>query len=159
MPAPNELPPALAALLASLAEELAACEAPWWLIGSAAMAVHGAPVEGRDVDLLLGKNDAEAFLSRRGIAAEPGNPSNLFSSAVLAAVPAPPYTVELFAGFRVRDGEQWRPLEPETREEHRIGGASLFVPSIAELIAWGRLFGRSKDKAREPLLEALLPRG
>jgi hypothetical protein len=157
LPAPPELEPALAGLLASLAGELAACRERWWLIGSAAMAVHGVPVEVRDVDLLLGEADAEAVLARRGLAAAPGSPSDLFSSAIFASWPAPPYTVELFAGFRLRDGDVWRPLVPSTREMHRVAKASVFVPSVAELIAWGRLFGRGKDQAREPLLQALLP--
>jgi hypothetical protein len=157
LPAPPELEPALAGLLASLAGELAACRERWWLIGSAAMAVHGAPVEVRDVDLLLGEADAEAVLARRGLAAAPGSPSNLFSSAIFVKWPAPPYAVELFAGFRLRDGDAWRPLLPSTRELRRVGNASIFVPSVAELIAWGRLFGRDKDHGREPLLQALLP--
>ena len=158
MPVLPDLPPELARLLGSLAVQVGACRHPWWLIGSAAMAVHGAAVEVRDVDLLLGIADAKAFSARRGVAPEPGVPSDLFFSAVFAALPAPPYTIELFAGFRVRDGTSWRPLVPETREMHSIGGASIFVPSVAELIAWGRLFGRSKDAAREPLLQALRPR-
>jgi len=33
----------------------------------------------------------------------------------------------------------------------------LFVPEVAELIAWGRLFGRAKDAERETLLRSLLP--
>jgi hypothetical protein len=149
-------PPELEALLASLAGELEVCREPWWLIGSAAMAVHGAAVEVRDVDLLLGLEDAESFLAGRGIAAEPGVPDDLFASTVFARWPEPPFMVELFAGFRVRDRAAWRALVPATRETHRIGGAHLFVPSVEELIAWGRLFGRSKDRAREPLLRALL---
>jgi hypothetical protein len=158
LPAPPEIEPALARLVASLAGELGSCRDPWWLIGSAAMAVHGAPVEVRDVDLLLGEADAEALLGRRGLAAEPGTPSTIFSSAIFASWPAPPYTVELFAGFRLRHGGGWRPLLPETREMLRVGDTCVFVPAVAELIAWGRLFGRGKDLAREPLLRALLPR-
>ena len=157
MPAPPELEPALAELLASLPGELAACREPWWLIGSAAMAVHGAPAAVRDVDLLLEVGDAEMFLSRRGMAAEAGVPSDLCASTVFASWREPPFTVELFAGFRLRDGDRWRPLVPETREERPIGHTTVFVPSVAELITWGRLFGRPKDRAREPLLQALLP--
>jgi hypothetical protein len=157
LPAPPELQPALAALLARLAEELAGCREPWWLIGSAAMAVHGAAVEVRDVDLLLGEADAEGVLARRGLAAEPGTPSDLFASAIFASWPEPPYAIELFAGFRLRDGDRWRPLVPSSCETHRVGDTTVFVPGVAELIAWGRLFGRPKDRKREPLLQALLP--
>jgi hypothetical protein len=158
LPARTELPPALAQLLGSLAAELGACREPWWLIGSAAMAVHGAAVEVADVDLLLAVADAQAFLDRRGVAAEAGTPNDIFSSAVFATLPAPPFTVELFAGFRVRGADGWRPLVPETRQMVPIADSTVFVPSIAELIEWGRLFGRPKDAAREPLLQALLGR-
>jgi hypothetical protein len=129
------------------------------LIGSAAMAAHGAGVNVRDVDLLLSEGDARLFLARRGLPVAPGTPSELFASDIFATWAAPPHTVELFAGFRVRQGDSWQPLAPGTREAHCIGNAPVFVPSVAELIAWGRLFGRSKDKAREPLLNALLPAG
>ena len=144
-------------MLGPLAGELGACRNPWWLIGSAAMAVHGAAVEVRDVDLLLGEGDAAAFLARRGVAPEAGTPSDLFSSALFAAWEAPPFRVELFAGFRVRDGDSWRLLVPKTREGRVVGGAAVFVPSVQELIAWGRIFARPKDQAREPHLQALLP--
>jgi hypothetical protein len=156
LPVRTEIPPALAGLLAALAGELGACRRPWWLIGSAAVAVHGAAVEVRDVDLLLDPADAEAFLSRRGIAAAPGIPSSLFASALFAAWQEPPYQVEVFAGFRLREGGAWVPLVPETREQHEVRGACVYLPSVAELIAWGRRFGRAKDAAREPLLQALL---
>ena len=63
--------------------------------------------------------------------------------------------MEVFAGFRVREGAAWRPLLPTTREVRRVEGATLFVPSVLELIEWGELFGRPKDAAREPLLRAL----
>jgi hypothetical protein len=150
-------PPELEAALAGLAAELAACGEPWWLIGSAAMAVHGAAVEVRDIDLLMSETDAEALLAGRGLAAVPGTPGELFSSAIFASWVAPPFAIELFAGFCLRHGAGWQPLTPTTREAHRVGNTTIFVPSVAELIAWGRQFGRPKDKAREPLLKALLP--
>jgi hypothetical protein len=157
LPGQAELKPALAALLAEIGRELAGCAEPWWLIGSAAMAVHGAPVAVRDIDILLAPDDACALLDRRGFPVEPGAPSALFRSDIFACWEAPPYHVELFAGFHVRDVQGWRELVPETREARTVDGVALFVPAVAELIAWGRLFGRDKDVVREPLLTALLP--
>jgi hypothetical protein len=154
-----ELEARLAATLADLGGELAGCTEPWWLIGSAAMALHGAPVEVRDVDLLLAPADARAVLRRRGLAADPGSPSTLFSSDVFGSWQAPPHQVELFAGFKVRTGGSWHELVPETRQTLLVNGVALFVPSVEELIAWGRLFGRTKDSQREPLLAALLRHG
>ncbi len=153
-----ELEPRLAAALSRLAEELAPCADPWWLIGSAAMALHGAPgLDVRDIDLLLSRRDAEALLARRGIAALPGRPDALFRSDIFARWNAGGIAVEMFAGFHLRSGGAWQPLRPQTREKLTVAGACLFVPSVAELIAWCRLFGRPKDAAREELLRSLLP--
>jgi hypothetical protein len=157
LPAKAELEPVLAARLADIGRELADCTEPWWLIGSAAMAVHGAPVAVRDIDILLAPAGARALLKRRGMRAEPGVPSALFRSDIFAAWEATPYRVELFAGFHVREGQAWRELVPETREVRAVNGVCLFLPAVPELIAWGRLFSRDKDRDREPLLAALLP--
>lgn len=157
MRAKLELDRALAAHLADIGRELAGCAEPWWLIGSAAMAVHGAPVAVHDIDLLLAPTDARALLQRRGVPVEPGAASALFRSDIFATWEAPPYRIELFAGFHVREGQGWRELVPETREARAVNGVALFLPAVPELIAWGRLFGRPKDREREPLLAALLP--
>jgi hypothetical protein len=143
-------------VLAELADELRCCQRPWWVIGSAAMAVHGAPVTVCDVDLLLDSEDARILLARRGLPAEAGTPNAFFSSEVFASWDAQPYRVELFAGFRVHTPQGWLRLRPKTREACLLEGTPIYVPAVAELIAWGRLFGREKDKQREPLLLALL---
>ena len=119
--------------------------------------LHGAPVAVRDIDILLAPAGARALLKRRGMRAEPGVPSALFRSDIFAAWEATPYRVELFAGFHVREGQAWRELVPETREVRAVNGVCLFLPAVPELIAWGRLFSRDKDRDREPLLAALLP--
>jgi hypothetical protein len=80
LPATAELAPALAVL----ATELRACGEPWWLIGSAAMAAHGAPVPVRDIDVLLGLTDAAALLTARGLAAA-GVPDGRFRSELFAS--------------------------------------------------------------------------
>ena len=120
------------------------------------MAVQGAPVAVRDIDLLLAAEDARAILAARRLPAAPGVPNSRFSSAVFASWDVPPYGVELFAGFRVNTPDGWRDLRPTTREAHEIGGGLVYVPAVTELIEWGRLFGRTKDTKREPLLRALL---
>ncbi len=155
LPATADLRPALAARLAALAREWEACREPWWLIGSAAMATHGAAVEVRDIDVLMAPADAAATLSRRGLPAAPGTPSPLFASDIFCSLDEPPYRIELFAGFRLGTAGGWRRLVPDTREARELGGATLFVPSVDELIAWGRLFNRDKDRAREPALLVL----
>jgi hypothetical protein len=153
-----ELDPALAAALEALAGELAQCAEPWWVVGSAAIALHGAQrVDARDIDLLVGHADARALLSRRGMAAQPGLPDERFRSELFACWKEGGIQVDLFAGFRVRSGEAWQELVPKTRQPIPLGTACVFVPSVAELIAWARLFGREKDREREALLCPLLP--
>lgn len=156
MPA-ADLDPRLTALLRRLAGDLGACRDPWWVIGSAAMALHGAsPVAVADVDLLLGRDDAAAQLERNGLAAAPGEEDGRFRSELFGRWHSPPYTVEMFAGFHIRTASGWREIVPETREPISVGSAILFVPAVSELIALGRLFGRAKDAEREPLLLKLL---
>lgn len=154
MPEP-ELGPSLSASLVELGSALGDCRGPWWVIGSAAMALHGAAVEVRDVDVLVSLHDARWLLERRGLPASPGTADERFRSEIFGRWEAGQRTVELFAGFKVRCAGEWQELLPQTRECKPIGATSLFVPSIAELIAWGRLFGRPKDAARETLLRAL----
>lgn len=122
------------------------------------MALHGARgIEVRDIDLLLSRRDARIALERRGLPAAAGPPHPLFRSEIFGRWQEPPYTIELFAGFSVRRGDAWVEIVPTTRVDKSVGRASLFVPSVEELIAWGRLYGRDKDARREPLLRALLP--
>jgi hypothetical protein len=152
------LNPALAAALEALAGELALCAEPWWVVGSAAIALHGGcQVEVRDIDLLLSRADARALLARRGMAARPGVPDERFRSDIFASWEERGMEVDLFAGFCVRKGDDWQELVPETRQPVLLGAARLFVPSVGELIAWARLFGREKDREREALLRPLLP--
>lgn len=154
MPAP-EFDPDLSASLVQLGAWLRDCRDPWWVIGSAAMALHGAAVEVRDIDLLVSRRDAHALLEQRGLPVRSGRADERFHSEIFARWEAGGRTVEMFAGFKLRSGGAWQELLPQTREPKRISATSLFVPSIPELIAWGRLFGRPKDAARESLLRAL----
>jgi hypothetical protein len=153
-----ELNPALAAALEALAGELALCAEPWWVVGSAAIALHGARrVEVRDIDLLVSRADAGVLLARRGAVAQPGVPDERFRSDIFACWDQSGIQVDLFAGFCVRSSGKWQELVPQTRQPVLLKASCLFVPSIAELIAWARLFGRDKDKAREAVLRPLLP--
>lgn len=126
----------------------------WWVIGSAAMALHG--VEGLavgDIDLLMSRGDAVRLLERHGIAVVAGSAHDRFRSDVFGRLCLGGYPVEVMAGFHVHDGAGWREVVAESRMP-MLGGA-IFVPSVAELIAMCRLFGRPKDAERERLLLAL----
>jgi hypothetical protein len=127
----------------------------WWVIGSAAMALHGAAVQVGDIDLLMSRADAARLLELHGRVPMAGSKHDKFRSEVFGRLELSGYTVEVMGGFHVHDGAEWREVRPQSRIALRVGSAELFVPSVAELIEMCRLFGRAKDAERERLLRAL----
>jgi len=150
--------PKLAAALAGLAERAAAAHEAWWVIGSAAVALHGGATEVADLDLLMMPDDARRLLQEAGLPAAPGATSALFRSELFGTIAGAALPIEVMGGLRVRGPGGWEAVTPATREPVRIGEAVLWVPSRGELIALLRRFGRAKDLARAALLEALPPR-
>lgn len=126
----------------------AAARDPWWIIGSAAMALHGVTgLEVGDIDLLMSRRDADALLRSRGVDPAPGEAGGRFRSDVFGRWSAGGFVIETMGGFHV-DGVE---LVPRSR----IEAAGLFVPSVAELIAMCELFGRPKDAERAARLREL----
>ena len=137
------------------AEAAAQAGDPWWIIGSAAVALHGAEVPDiKDVDLLMMALDAERILHHLGVESCPPTYSTLFRSSVFGTWSAPPLPVEIMGDLRLSTPAGWRPVRPETRVAVTVEGKRLFVPAAAELIALLRSFGRPKDLMRIRLLEA-----
>ena len=135
------------------AEAAAQARDPWWIIGSAAVALHGADVPDiKDVDLLMTAADAERTLRHLGLPSRPPTSSNLFRSSVFGIWRAPPLPVEIMGDLELGTPAGWRPVRPETREAVVVDGYRLFVPVIGELIALLQSFGRPKDLARIQLL-------
>ncbi|AZO81414.1 hypothetical protein BLM15_14010 [Bosea sp. Tri-49] len=129
---------------------------PWWIIASAAAALHGArPITVADVDVLLSVEDISRILPALDIESYQGLPNPLFRSTVLAKWSAPPVPVDLMAGFEHRVGETWHPVQPTTRQTITIGRATVYVPERDELRRIIAGFGRPKDIERARLLAAL----
>ena len=150
-----ELEPSLTATLAALAPAVAVCEAPWWLIGSAAMALQGvSPLVVNDVDLLVDIADAARVAEFLGIGFV-ARPDDLFHSARFARWNGGPLPVEIMSGLQVHRPDGWVAVRPATREAVVAAGLRLFVPSVAELAELCRLFGRPKDLKRLALIERL----
>lgn len=148
--------PALRQTLHILAEILRDAQDDWWIIASAAMALHGAaPIEVADVDLLVSERDGHALLATLGLPFVPPAGTDRFRSALFARWDGAPVPVEIMAGFHVHSDGDWRPVVPATRIAMTIDGATLFVPSIDELIAQCRLYGRPKDARRAAILQRL----
>jgi len=143
------LAPALLTTLAAVAAAMATARDRWWIIGSAAVALHGGdagPVA--DVDVVLGIGDARRVFSQLGLEPRHGAPHPDFRSRLFATWHRSALPVEYMAGFHHRTGGVWRPVAPVTRTEVLVTGGSVFVPGREELIALLADFGRPKDIAR-----------
>ena len=145
---------ALARTLAMTGELAAGAADPWWIIGSAAVVLHGGAVaQVKDVDLLMSARDAEQFLRRAGAEPKRGAASDRFRSDVFGTWTGPLIPVEVMGGFRFAVDGAWRDVELATREPLSIGGTRVFVPSRDELVRMLRAFGRPKDLERARILE------
>jgi len=146
---------ALTETLIMLAGAAQGAEDPWWVIGSAAVVLHGRDVpDVKDVDLMMSARDAEAFLCRVGGERGGVEPSERFRSPVFGVWKQPPIPVEAFGGFTLATDGAWREVSFSTRERVTVGGAQLYVPSAEELIRLLHSFGRAKDLERASLLGA-----
>ncbi|HEY8616814.1 hypothetical protein [Phenylobacterium sp.] len=146
--------PELSATLTPVAQAAEGLRDDWWIIGSAAMALHGLRgLDVADVDLLVSPDDARRLAARWGVAPRPPSPSPRFRSEVYFQWSGASMPVDVMGGFQVLSLQGWRPLVPRTRTA--VGG--LFTPELAEQIDILELFGRPKDLERAQALRVLIP--
>ncbi|WP_310596167.1 hypothetical protein [Sphingomonas sp.] len=146
--------PTLASTLAAVAKAMAPATRPWWVIGSAAVALHDvAAGEVRDVDVLIDPVDVTALFGELSIAPITLAPDPLFRSDVFARWTGAGLPVEFMAGFSVATVDGWSAVRPVTRQAIALGAATVYTPDRAELIALLRRFGRPKDLRRAAALE------
>ena len=152
LPRHDRLPAPLLETLAAVADRLAGLAEPWWVIGSAAAALHGLEdTTVGDVDIVTSTAAAGRLLPARGLVAVDDDGTGLFRSDIFTRLIGLPLKVEILGGLHVRG----RPLAIETRIAVPIGANPVYLPSRAELIGILRLFGRPKDIARAAALAAL----
>jgi hypothetical protein len=150
------LPAPLVETVVSVAAIMEEARDPWWIIASAAAALHGAePITVADVDVLLSVADIGRILPLIGVEPHPAPPNPLFRSEVLAKWPTPPVPVDLMAGFEHRVGDTWHMVRPVTRQAIAVGAATVYVPERDELQRIIAGFGRPKDLERARLLAEL----
>jgi hypothetical protein len=148
--------PALIESLEALPAIMAEARDPWWVIASAAMALHGAEVSVADIDLLTSERDGRALAGRHGFVPMPDAPSPTFRSALYARRHATPIPIELMADFHIFRAGRWQPLRPATRLWLPAGRARIPIPSTPELIQQCGWYGRPKDRERAAILQRLL---
>jgi hypothetical protein len=141
--------PALHVSLNAVGTIMAGAHDPWWIIGSAAVALHGAdPGQVADVDALLSVANATRILPTIGIVLRTGSPDALFRSSIFGSWTGTALPVEFMADFHRWSGTEWLPVRPATRQPFQIDGVTVFVPERAELQAMLAAFGRPKDIER-----------
>lgn len=145
--------PELTRSLELVARAAEVCRDPWWIIGSAAMALVGLEdVTVADVDVLTSRKDAGRMGGRLG-AIPIHKPIDRFRSSFLGTGDTTPLPIEIMGALEVRVEETWLRLTPQTRKKVYLGKTVLFVPSAAEQIAILKMFGREKDLERAAALE------
>lgn len=127
----------------------------WWIIGSAAVALHGASTPVADIDLLTSERDARRLIATHRLSIMQPDDHPLFRSRLFARWPRQDRAVEIMAGLNIRDGARWTPVELRTRICRTIAGEPIFLPDRAEMMAILDRFGRPKDQARRTLLAAM----
>jgi hypothetical protein len=138
----------LAAALDEVAGALSGARDPWWVIGSAAVRLHGIETSVADVDVLVSARDAlDTMATWRGDR-KVGAPDERFRSSLFVRLSGAALPVELMAGLHVRSAGQWVAVQPVTRRSI----SNVFVPEPAELAAIFSLFGRPKDRERSARL-------
>jgi len=130
----------------------------WWIISSAAVALHmkGGVVVG-DVDVLLDERDVAVVFAALDIVPATGQGTELFRSRAFGTWLGAPLAVELFAGFELCEAGRWSQIVPLSRIEITLGSARTFVPDARELAQMLLRFGRDKDRRRAALLSASCP--
>ena len=147
------LAPDLSRTLVMVAEAMRDARDPWWVIASAAVALHGVtPIEVGDVDLVMSVGDACRLMDALDISPIEDGASSLFRSTLFGRWETPPLVVEIMAGFLVKTAAGWTEVLPRTRVPVLVEGCAIYVPEHAELAGMLRLFGRPKDLERARLL-------
>lgn len=128
---------------------------PWWVIGSAAMALHGLDVPVANVDLLLSADDAAQVLEDSGCHPSADGGTECFRSDVFGRIDRGPLPIDVLGGFHVRLDGCWARVQLATRPAISLGGGTVHVPSRPELATLTRSLGRPSDVLRADLLDAL----
>jgi len=119
---------------------------PWWVIGPAAVALHGADVGGlKHIDVLVSPGDARRIsdlMTCRKFRRQ-GTPLLRARSTLETALGEVP--AEFHSWLEVRSGGDWRPLALQSRVPIEVGEALMPVPARDELVEMLSLYGTGAD--------------
>ena len=155
--APDNLSDSIKTSLRAIASRAPGPSHDWVLIGSMAARLVGADIEPEDVDIVASRFTIQAFLDAFGLAAgqRAGHPqfrSVIFKRAnIKDGLP-----IEFMGDMTLMRENARTPFQTKTRFPVTGDFGTVFVPSVEEQISILRRFGRGKDLARVPLLQAVL---
>ncbi len=122
---------------------------PWWVLGSAAMALIGVdPGKIRDIDVLVSSRDAQALMTQHDLPnlADGGTAqfrSDYFLLPELGVIP-----VEVMGGYQIYQAGKWTQVSPVSRRRVKLGTTIVFTPDRDEQVAILQRLGRPKDLDR-----------
>lgn len=135
--------------LRRITEFLSETADPWWVLGSAAMALIGVdPGEIRDIDVLVSASDAEALMTAYSLPNEADGGTEGFRSTYFLKPDLGDVPVEVMGGYQIRTAGLWTPVEPLSRQRITIDNAVVYIPNRKEQIEILKQLGRPKDLAR-----------
>ena len=141
--------PNFVATLQALARVMQDARDDWWIIGSAAVALHdGDPGTVADVDVITSRRDLDALYEALPLTATPEEGKPMFLSERFGRWSEPLLDVEFMTGLKLRVGNEWELVQPVTRVPVKLGAHTLFIPDKRELIEMLTRFGREKDLRR-----------
>jgi hypothetical protein len=97
---PLHLSPVLADTLDVVVQTMVPATGPWWIIGSAAMVLHGLDLAIADVDLVLAPEDAALVLQEHGRILQSGDGRGPYRSDVFGRIEGGPLAIEVLVGNR-----------------------------------------------------------
>ena len=147
----------LKATIQLAASMLSACQDPWWIYGSAALALYGVPdIAPADLDVLVSERDFAQLSERHGWVNCSDGGTGIFRSTAFTRMEDTPLPVEVMAGMELRQAGAWVPFRFETRRQLSRYSVEIFVPALQELRQTLLRFGRLKDLARVTLIDRYL---
>lgn len=126
-----------------------------YIIGGAALILHGIPIESTsDIDILTTHHSAEILknnLSQYHDINYITKNDDLFQSNFARYV-TPTMDIEVMSNLKVCKNNVWIPVEVLDFVEITLGDITIRIPTITELLRILTLFGREKDLKRIKLI-------
>lgn len=136
---------------------LADCLDPWWVLGSAAIALCGVNPSGvRDIDVLVSSRDSDRLMRLHDLENSADGGNSLFRSDIFLLPDLGKIRVEIMSNYEINSNSGWKKLAPLSRLAIDLEDTTLFVPNVQEQIEILHALGRPKDLKRAEALSLTL---